>query len=482
MVDFLFGVLDAFNYLVLLYFLALNSVYLVMSSIAFRSLRGYAIRLKTFDFQNLLTTIGAPPITIVAPAYNEEATCVESVRSLLTLTYPEYEILVVNDGSRDTTLDTLIDAFGLVPAARLPTASIPASPVRAIYQSARHPNLWVIDKRNGGKADALNAGLNYCATPFFCAIDADSLLERDALVRIVRPFLEDETTIAAGGIIRIVNGCRVRAGTVTRVGLPTSLVARFQVLEYLRAFLAGRMGLSEARATLIISGAFGLFRRSTVIAAGGFASSKTSGETVGEDMELVVRLQRYCLENEIPYRVTFIPDPAAWTECPESLKILRRQRDRWQRGLVESLVRHRKMLLNPRYGRIGLFGFPYFFFLEMLGPMIELGGYVTFTIAVVLGRASSVYMVAFLLLAIVFGIVLSVAAIGLEELTFRRYPRLKDLTELFVLAVLENFGFRQMSTFWRAKGIISAMRGKAAWGKMERRGFAVEHSPEFATD
>ena len=474
MLNVLFSLLDAFNYLVLLYFVALNSVYLVMSVIAFRSLRGYAIRLKTFDFQNLLITIGAPPITILAPAYNEEATCVESVRSLLTLTYPEYEILVINDGSKDDTLDTLIKAFDLVPAARLPTAAIGSNDVKSIFQSARHPNLWVIDKSNGGKADALNAGLNYCVTPFFCAIDADSLLERDALIRIVRPFLEDETTIAAGGIIRIVNGCRVRAGTVTHVELPNSMVARFQVLEYLRAFLAGRMGLSEAGSTLIISGAFGLFRRSTVIAAGGFASAKTSGETVGEDMELVVRLQRHCLENNIPYRVKFIPDPAAWTECPESMKVLSRQRDRWQRGLVESLMRHRKLLLNPRYGRIGLFAFPYFFFLEMLGPLIELGGYATFTIAVILGRASSVYIVAFLALAIVFGIALSVAAIGLEELTFRRYPKIKDLMKLFVLAVVENFGFRQLSTFWRARGILSAIRGKGTWGKMERRGFSVD--------
>jgi len=468
---------DGFNYFVLVYFIALNSVYLGLSVVAFRALRRYAIRLKTLDFQDLLTTVGAPPISIVAPAYNEEATCVESVRSLLTLNYPEYEILVVNDGSRDATLAHLTEAFDLVAAARLPTADLGTAPVRSIYQSARYPNLWVIDKENGGKADALNTGLNHCNTPFFCAIDADSLLERDALARIVRPFLEDEHTIAAGGIIRIVNGCSVRTGAVTRVELPQSLIARFQVLEYLRAFLAGRMGLSEARATLIISGAFGLFRRSTVIEAGGYASVHTSGETVGEDMELVVRLQRHCRENGVPYRVHFVPDPAAWTECPETLTVLRRQRDRWQRGLVESLTRHRRMLLNPKYGRLGLFAFPYFFFLEMLGPLIELGGYVTFVIALVLGRVSALYMVAFLLLAIVFGIALSVAAIGLEELTFRRYPRVSDLVELFVLAFLENFGFRQLSTFWRARGLWSALRGKGHWGRMERKGFAVEPAP-----
>lgn len=463
-----------FNVIVLAYFVCLNGVYLAMSIIAFRALRRYVFRLKTLDFQDLLTTVGAPPITILAPAHNEEATCVESIRSLLTLNYPEYEVIVINDGSSDRTIDVLIDAFGLVSAARLPTADLATEEVKKVYQSASHPNLWVVDKVNGGKADALNAGLNLCTTPFFCAIDADSLLERDALLRIVRPFLEDETTIAAGGIIRIVNGCRVKGGTVKTVGLPTSLVARFQVLEYLRAFLAGRMGLSEARMSLIISGAFGLFKRETVIAAGGYASRLTVGETVGEDMELVVRLQRHCAEQGIPYRVRFVPDPAAWTECPETLAVLRRQRDRWQRGLVESLLRHRTMLLNPRYGRIGLAAFPYFFFLEMIGPVIELGGYVVFVIMLLLGQVSALYMSAFLLLAIVFGIALSMAAIGLEELTFRRYPKLSDLIELLVLAVLENFGFRQLSTFWRAQGLWSAVRRKQAWGVMERRGFARE--------
>lgn len=466
--------IDVFNVIILTYFVCLNGVYLTLSIIAFRALRGYAFRLKTLDFQDLLTTVGAPPITVLAPAHDEEATCVESVRSLLTLNYPEYEILVINDGSRDGTMQALIDAFDLVSAARLPTADLPTAEVRKVYQSARHPTLWVVDKVNGGKADALNAGLNLCATPFFCAIDADSLLERDALLRIVRPFLEDETTVAVGGIIRIVNGCLVKAGTVQTVGLPKSLLARFQVLEYLRAFLAGRMGLSEARMSLIISGAFGLFKRETVIAAGGYASRRTVGETVGEDMELVVRLQRYCAERQIPYRVRFVPDPAAWTECPETMGQLRRQRDRWQRGLVESLMRHRTMLLNPKYGRVGMVAFPYFFFLEMIGPLIELGGYLVFILMVVLGRVSVLYMSAFLLLAIVFGIALSMAAIGLEELTFRRYPRLQDLLELLVLAVLENIGFRQLNTFWRAQGLWSSLRRKSAWGDMERRGFTTE--------
>ena len=454
------------NVLVIAYFVVLNLFYLLTSLTAFRALRRYARRLELLDTEELIAGGGVPPITLIAPALNEEATCVEATRSLLTLRYPEFEILVVSDGSRDATVARLTEAFALEPATRAPMAAIPTRAVRAIWHSRVHPNLWVIDKENGGKADALNVGLNHCRTPLFCAMDADGLLERDALIRVVRPFLERRDTVAVGGIIRIINGCAVERGAVTQVRLPTSLLARFQVLEYLRAFLSGRMGWAALDATLIISGAFGLFRRSIVVAAGGFAT-----DTVGEDMELVVRLHRRCRERGGPYRVTFVPDPVAWTECPETFATLGRQRDRWQRGLTQSLVRHRRMLFNPRYGRIGLLAYPYFFFLEMLGPGVELAGYVAFALLVATGRASGPFVVAFLMVAFGFGVALSVAAVGLEELSFRRYPRLRDVMQLFALAVAENFGYRQLTTFWRVRGMISALRRKKGWGAMSRKGF-----------
>ncbi len=458
----------AFNALVLLYFVLINAFYLGTSLVAFRALRRYARRMKTVDVEELLTAAGAPPITLIATAYNEGRTCVDSVRSLLTLEYADFEVLVVNDGSTDDTLARLTAAFALEPAPRAPTATIPTRPFRGAYHSTRHPNLWVIDKENGRKADALNAGLNYCRTPLFCAIDADSLLERDALSRVVRPFLEDARTIAAGGIIRIVNGCTVRAGTVTEVRLPSSWLARFQVIEYLRAFLAGRMGWAALRAMLIISGAFGLFRRQIVVDAGGYAH-----DTVGEDMELVVRLHRYCREHRIPYRIEFVPDPVAWTEVPESLGDLGRQRDRWQRGLTDVLMRHKRLLLNPRYGVLGLVAFPYFFFLEMLGAAVEVAGYLTFVAAVVAGKANAPYVAAFLLLAFALGITLSVIAVSLEELSFRRYQRLRDVLTLFGLALAEGLGYRQLCTFWRARGMWSAVRGVQRWGAMTRKGFAA---------
>ncbi len=470
----LWTIIKVFNYIVIFYFVTLNLVYLVTSLLAFRYLRKYARRLKSFSVDDLLTMGGLPPITLLAPAYNEEATCVESTRSLLTLRYPDYEILLINDGSKDNTLQRLIDSFELTEATRAPTSAIPTAQVRSIYNSNRYPNLWVIDKENGGKADTLNTGINYCRTPIFCAMDADSLLEPEALTRLVRPFLEDASTVAAGGIIRIANGCTVRSGIVTDIRLPKNLLAKFQVLEYLRAFLAGRMGWEAIDSTLIISGAFGLFRRSTVVEAGGYATSRTAFETVGEDMELVVRLHRYCREQKMPYHIAFVPDPVAWTECPESLNILSRQRSRWQRGLIEVLTHHSKMLFNPRYGRIGLLAVPYFFFLEGLGPVIELFGYISFMVTLLLGAASPTYIVAFLVVAFLLGMALSIASVGLEELSFRRYPHFSDILQLFFLSTIEIFGYRQMNSYWRFQGFMAAMLKKKGWGKMERKGFLTE--------
>jgi cellulose synthase/poly-beta-1,6-N-acetylglucosamine synthase-like glycosyltransferase/HPt (histidine-containing phosphotransfer) domain-containing protein len=473
-----FHLLDAFNALVLVYFTVLNTTYLLMSLIAFREIRHYIRRIRSLDLSDLLTAEGVPPVTIIAPAYNEEPTCVEAVRSLLTIDYAQYEVLIVNDGSTDGTLQRLREEFALAPAARLPTSELPTAAIRRIYQSRAFANLWVVDKENGGKADALNAGVNLCLTPLFCAVDADSLLERDALTRIVRPFLEDARTVAAGGVIRIVNGCTVKDGNVVRVRLPDNIYARFQVLEYLRSFLAGRMSWQALGATLIISGAFGIFRRQTVVAAGGYASKRTGGATVGEDMELVVRLHHHCLKQDIPYRIVFVPDPVAWTECPETLRGLARQRDRWQRGMVEVLTRHWRMHLNPKYGRVGMLAFPYFVFLETAGLLVEIAGYIAFALTVVLGRASGLYVIGFLAAAFAFGMALSIAAVALEELGFRRYPARGDLLRLFLLATVENLGYRQFISLWRLRGLISALRGVTAWGERTRRGFdALEPTP-----
>lgn len=467
--SYLIGFLMVLNILNLIYLFGLNTIYLLTSLVSFSALRKYARRLKSVSIEHLLTSAGAPPITVVVPAYNEESTCVDAVRALLNLQYPDYEILVVNDGSTDRTLDRLQEAYELEPVPRMPLAELFTQPVRQIYASQRFDNLWVIDKDNGGKADALNTGLNFCRTPLFCAIDADSLLERDALLRVVRPFLENAQTIAAGGIIRIVNGCQVAQGCVTKVGLPKSMLARFQVLEYLRAFLSGRMGWSVLGGTFIISGAFGLFRRPLAVSAGGYLT-----DTVGEDMELIVRLHRRAREEKMDYDIAFIPDPVAWTECPEDFTTLGNQRDRWQRGLMEALFKHRKMFFNRRYGRLGFLAYPYFFFFEMLGPLLEVVGYLSVLVTALLGMLSTQFLVTFFLVAFVYGSIISIFSIALEELTFRRYQHLGDLLSLMLTSLLESFGYRQLLTIWRARGMLRKIfqrRKSHGWGQMQRQGF-----------
>lgn len=454
---------------ILVYFLAMNVVYATTSVLAFIDLKKYVGRLKSLHIGDLVNAAGGMPITLIVPAFNEEAGIVESVRSLLTLQYSDYEIIVVDDGSTDGTLGSLVEAFQLIPADRAPSADLLTAPVRSVHRAARHPNLWVVSKDNGGKADSLNAGLNHSRTPLFCAMDADTLLEPEALPRLVRPFLENRNTVAAGGIVRIANGCVIDGGIVRQVLLPKSIVAQFQVVEYLRAFLAARVGWDVLQATLIISGAFGVFKRGIVVDAGGFATG-----TVGEDMELVVRLHRHCRENDIAYRVAFIPDPVAWTEAPEDLRSLGRQRNRWQRGLVQTLWRHRQMFGNPLYGPPALIGFTYYGLFEVIGPFIEAVGFVVFFWALIAGIAPPSYILAFLALAVAAGVALSVAAVALEELSFRRYSRPRDLGRLMLMAFIENLGYRQLATWWRIRGLFSALRGDQNWGTLERRGFKTQ--------
>jgi cellulose synthase/poly-beta-1,6-N-acetylglucosamine synthase-like glycosyltransferase len=345
-VDWLWWLQVAF----ILYFLLLNGMYLLLNLLSMGSLMGY-IRQRA-ETGELAPYLGVePPVSVLMPAFNEEATIRTSVRSMLQLQYPEFEIVVINDGSKDSTLAVLIEEFDLVPHPEPLRQAVAHQPVQAIYRSRRYANLRVVDKANGGKADALNAGINAARYGLFCGVDADSILQRDSLLRVVQPFLEDERTIAAGGTVRIANGSQVRGGFLIQAGLPRNWLARFQIVEYLRAFLFGRLGWSPLNAVLIISGAFGLFDRERVMAVGGYRT-----DTVGEDMELVVRLHRYHREKRIPYRIRYLPDPICWTECPENLGTLGRQRSRWQRGLAESLGRHARLAFSLRGGHARLAG------------------------------------------------------------------------------------------------------------------------------
>jgi cellulose synthase/poly-beta-1,6-N-acetylglucosamine synthase-like glycosyltransferase len=417
----------------------------------------------------LLRSPLTPPVSILAPAYNEEANVVENVRSLLMLDYPLFEVVLINDGSRDRTLGRLVDAFDLRRSARCFEPVLRCQPIRGVYESATYPNLVVVDKANGGKADALNAGLNLSFYPLFCAIDADSILESDALLRLVRPFIDAPgVTIAAGGVVRVANGCEINGGRVQRVRLPRRPLPLVQIVEYLRAFLFGRMGWSAGNTLLVISGAFGLFDKRAVLLAGGYAT-----DSVGEDMELVVRMHRQRHEQRQSYRIGFVPDPVCWTEVPVSLRVLRRQRTRWQRGLIDTLLRHRKMIGRPRYGSVGMISLPGFVVFEMLSPLVELSGYLLLPILWVFGLLNPTVAYTFFVLAIMYTILVSALAVLLEDIAFRRYPSVLDLGRLLIGAVLENFGFRQLTVWWRVRAFWEYLRGDLSWGAMERRGVSA---------
>jgi cellulose synthase/poly-beta-1,6-N-acetylglucosamine synthase-like glycosyltransferase len=343
---------------------------------------------------------------------------------------------------------------------------VATQPVLATYVSRRHPELVVLEKENGGKADALNAGVNVARYDYVCAIDADALLEEEALLHVALPILDDPELVAAtGGIVRIVNGCTVDHGRVVEVRLPQSRLATLQVVEYFRAFLVGRVGWSRINALLIISGAFGLFRRSLVEAVGGWWTS-----TVGEDVELVVRLHRYLRERGEDYRITFVPDPVCWTETPEDLRTLSRQRRRWHRGLGQTIWRHKRLFANPRYGLLGLLAFPYFVLFELLGPLFEIVGPVLTIVVWATGRLSTLFLVAFLVVSVLLGILLSIAALALEEFSFRRHPRGSEVARLVAYAVLENLGYRQLNDLWRVLAFVDLARRRKAWGAQRRRG------------
>lgn len=448
-----------------LYFMLLNSYYL------FLNLMAATVLLKRSQEKVIA---GMPrtysgfelPISIIVPAFNEEKTIEASIKALLQLNYPEYEIIVVNDGSTDETLQVLIDKFSLAPYPEAYRVSIPVQPIHGFYRSTIYPNLRVIDKKNGGKADALNAGINTSRYPLFCCIDADSILTRDNIIYVALQFLEDPKTIACGGTIRIANGCEFSDGNLIKVGLSKNVLALIQTMEYLRAFLFGRLGWVPLNSLLIISGSFSVFRKKEVIDVGGY-----NVKTVSEDMELVVRLHRYFRTKKIPYRITSIPEPICYTEVPEDLRSLKNQRVRWQKGLSESLSYNIDLLFHPRGGAVGWLSFPLNLVFEWFGPIFEFSGYIFFILGIILGIISVEALIAFLILAIGFSLFISITTLVLEEMSFRIYPKPKNLLLLFLAALLENLGFRQINTYWRLLGLLSWIFIKERlWGQIERKG------------
>ncbi len=456
-----------FNYLVIGYYGVANGVYAMLLVISVFVVLRHQKRLKYGKYQDMIHPSTAPPVSILISAYNEEGNVADTVKALFNLRYPLYEIIAINDGSDDETLAKLIEAFSLKRIDLIYRDTLKTANVRGFYANPEYPNLTVIDKVHSGKGDSLNAGINVSRSPYFCTIDADSILEGEAIMRLMRPIVEHpELVKATGGIVRLINGSSVRDGRILNLGLPKDILSRMQVVEYIRSFLFGRAAWSALNSLSIISGTFSLFHKKTTMDIGGFSLN-----TVTEDLDLVMRFHRFFREKRERYRITFVPDPVCWTEAPDNLKMLGRQRRRWHMGLAQSMFGNLRMMFNPYYGRIGLFAYPFQFFIEMFGPPIEISGYVVVTLCFIAGIVNLEFFMLFLTMSIFLGVILSIGAILLEEFTFRRYKKISELMTLMLFGVLENFGYRQLNAVWRVQALFKFIFRSKRWEHVEKRGF-----------
>lgn len=461
---------DLLLYGIFLYAIVLLLSYIAIGLFSIGETRKYMHKNSFTDYRLLASSPHAPSVSILAPAYNEGATIIENVRSLLSLYYSNLEVLIINDGSKDDSLQKLIDAYQLEKIDYHVQYKIATKEVRGIYKSTNpaYKKLVVIDKVNGGKADALNVGINVSANDYIVCIDVDCILEQDSVLKMIKPFLEetDAKVIASGGVVRIANSCEIKDGRLVKVHLPDNYWAKMQSLEYIRAFILGRMAWARLNGLLLISGAFGAFDKQIAINAGGY-----NHNTVGEDMELVVRMRRYMEELNVPYKVTYIPDPLCWTEAPTSKKILGRQRNRWTRGTIETLKFHKVMFFNPKYGLLGMLSYPYWFFFEMLAPVIEFFGMIVFVVLAIFGHIDWQVFASLLVFIISFGYLYSAFAAYMEVTTYNMYRRRTDMMKLLITALSEPFYFHPFVVWAAIKGYIDLLRKKNSWGEMTRQGF-----------
>ena len=455
-----------FNIIVLSYFFLGNGFYTILLLLSLRATSVHVRRLTYQGLDALRKSPLTPPVTIIIPAWNEAGVITHAVASALQADYPQLQVIVVDDGSTDLTLDRLVENFQLVEMDGTYHPTLPTAPLRAFYLNPEIPNLLVVSKVRGGKPDALNAGINLCRSPYFCNLDADCLLERDALLRLMDPIVNSTVeTVVSSGIVRILNGCATRNGRVVKVGLPSGALERFQVVEYLRSFLCGRTGWHLLGGTLIVSGAFAVFHRPTVIEAGGFCH-----DTVTEDMDLVLSLHQWAADKHRKVHISFTSDPVCWTECPASLTMLARQRRRWQLGLCQTLWKHSAILFRQKYGIVGCLSFPFHSFVEGLGAAVETLGYFFVPLGFLFGLVSPFVLMVFVLLGFIYGSFLSVGAVLVEELTYRRYPRFRDLLTLLGYAAFENFGYRQLILYFRFQGTLKFLAGSRHWEKVSHAG------------
>ncbi|MDR3094449.1 MAG: glycosyltransferase family 2 protein [Bacteroidales bacterium] len=465
--------LYAVNNAVLIVTCFIFGVYFILAVISAISLRNYLRKNSYVDYHSIILAPLTPSISIVAPAYNEERTIVENIIALNAIYYNNYEIIIINDGSKDNTFRKMVDFFELEKVNYYFDYRLPCQKIRGMYKSRNkaYQKLTVIDKLNGGKADALNAGINTSKKDLICCIDIDSIVEPDVLLKMVKPFMEetDKKVIGTGGVLRIANSCEIENGKIKNIHLSNRFLPRVQALEYTRAFLLSRMAWSHLDGLLLISGALGLFDKETVIQCGGYST-----KTVGEDMELVVRMRRYMVTCKIPYQVVYIPDPLAWTEVPDTSTQLATQRNRWTRGTLETLIMHRDLFMKPKYGKFSILGYTYWLLFEWAAPLLEFSGYVWFLFLIVTHQVNWTFFLHLFAFVYTFAIMISMFAILFEEKTFHKYKNRRDVLKLILTALLEPVVYHPRTVLWAVRGNIDYLRGVRSWGKMERVGFGID--------
>ncbi|MBS3807460.1 MAG: glycosyltransferase [Bacteroidales bacterium] len=468
--NFFEGFTTVIDNFILFYSIAITGSYLILGVISGYNLNRYMRRNRATDYHKIINSPLAPEISVIAPCYNESGSIVANIRALLNLHYNNYDVIIVNDGSTDDSLQRAIEAYELEQVSFYINEKLSTEQVRAVYRSTNkaYHNLTMVDKENGGKSDALNAGLNVSDNSYVVCLDVDSIIEHDALLKLAQPFLDHhkKRLIAVGGVVHVANSCKIEKGRLIERRVPGKFFPRIQVIEYARAFLIGRISWSRMNGLLIISGAIGMFDREAVIGSGGYLT-----ETVGEDMELVVRMRRYMYEKGVRHKVIYLPDPLLWTEVPDNRKILGRQRNRWMRGTMDTLFVHKKLFFNPKYGSLGMLGYPYWFFFEWLAPIVEIFGFLYFLTMAMLGAINWPLFFTILLFIYLFALAFSFFSILYDELTFHPYQSPRENMRLFLSAMAEPFLYHPLVVYWSIRGNISYLRGNRAWGSMKRAGF-----------
>lgn len=436
-----------------------NGVYTILTLMSFAYVWIYQKRVGYATLREVRESPVTPPVSVIVPAYNEEGAILATVDSLMSLDYPAKDIIVVDDGSKDGTLVQLIERYQLIQMDLIYRPRLKATGPVAFFYNPKFPMLTVVSKPNSGKPEALNVGVNVSRSPYVCTVDADCLVEKEALLRLMHPVITSPVnTVATAGIVRILNGCKVTDGVVSDIRLPSRPIELFQIVEYLRSFQYGRPGWSMLGASFVASGAFCIFHTESLIEAGGFHS-----DTVTEDADVILCLHRLMCEKKRKYRIAFTTDPVCWTVAPHTVNLLARQRRRWQLGLFQTVMKHHEMLFNPKYRLLGMLSLPFHTFVEAFGCAVEFLGYVVIPFSFFLGITPFSIFMLFILLAAVYGALLSVGGILLAEITYRRYPRMRDLIKLLIYAALENLGYRQMTAFFRVQAMWQYFKGKKEW-------------------